>query len=109
MANLLINSDLLEGIERQISWVAPMGIRPPGVLAAWLVAAMTRFRPLLGECVDSTTASQTVGEPFHQQDATGTVTGLVSVSLSLACTLPGADGHQTCLSGPPPLVADQSG
>ena len=61
MANLLINSDLLEGIEREISWVAPMGIRPPGVLAAWLVAGMTRFRPLLGECVDSTTASQTVG------------------------------------------------
>ena len=61
MAHIFINSDLLEGIEREISWVAPMGIRPPGVLAAWLVAGMTRFRPLLGECVDSTTASQTVG------------------------------------------------
>eukprot|EP00964_Phaeocystis_antarctica_P119409 scaffold83136_cov51-Phaeocystis_antarctica.AAC.1 len=38
-----------------------MGIRSPGVLAAWSVAGIKWFRPLLGECVDSTTASQTVG------------------------------------------------
>ena len=54
IANLFINLDLLEGIQREISWIAPVGIRPPGVLAAWLVAGIKWFRPLLGECVDST-------------------------------------------------------
>ena len=61
MAHIFINSDLLEGIESEISWVAPMGIRPPGILAAWSQELNGSVRPLLGECVDRTTASQTVG------------------------------------------------
>jgi len=56
MANLLINSDLLELRERFLGFA--MGIRPRVVGRRNDTVPSAR---LLGECVDSTTASQTVG------------------------------------------------